>query len=571
MKLTKKLIALVLSLVFVISNFSSAVFANGISFENSMSTDSRFANDINKVYLIFTAPTGANEIEGIQFSVDFPEGYSVDSYEFGLSNSEWDIYNNFETNGRILFMSKGDAALSADSKTNLVIFTVSKSQGSLCSNNIKVTIEDISYGSGNASGGYASKELAFYIHNDDTLKNYLEPTCIKGYSGDIHCSDCDTLMRKGEDLAPAYDHNFVYNKKDDNNHWTECICGEKNGLAQHTLTISNNGETHNSSCDCGYETDEVAHTFVGADCKQDGTCVCGATGGKTEHSVNIPCSDETHHWKECVCGEKEGYAHHDFVGASCVKDGICECGKKGGKKEHIYNVNGNNTKCHWKQCACGFIDALTIRPHAEAYVVVDKTAYLFEDGAKSFYCSECDGFIKTETIARIQTWSLSTTKYTYNGKVKKPAVSIYDANGKKLVENVDYTLERPESKKVGDYTVEVTLKGDYAGGLGLSYTINPAKTSIKSLTAGSKKFTVKWSKKTSYSDGYEIQYSTSSKFTEKYTKTKKITKDTTTSYTIKKLTAKKKYYVRIRCYYKASNGETFYSDWCSKKSVTTKK
>lgn len=67
--------------------------------------------------------------------------------------------------------------------------------------------------------------------------------------------------------------------------------------------------------------------------------------------------------------------------------------------------------------------------------------------------------------------------------------------------------------------------------------------------------------------GYEIQYSTSSKFTKKTTKT---IKTSNTSKTIKKLKAKKKYYVRVRAYVK-SGSKTAYSSWSSKVAFKTKK
>ncbi len=99
-------------------------------------------------------------------------------------------------------------------------------------------------------------------------------------------------------------------------------------------------------------------------------------------------------------------------------------------------------------------------------------------------------------------------------------------------------------------------------------TMIPNTTTIKSVTAGSKKLTVKWTKKTSYVTGYQIQYSTSKSF--KSAKTVTIKKDTTTSTTIKKLKGKKKYYVRIRTY-QTSGSKKYYSAWSSAKSKTTKK
>lgn len=102
----------------------------------------------------------------------------------------------------------------------------------------------------------------------------------------------------------------------------------------------------------------------------------------------------------------------------------------------------------------------------------------------------------------------------------------------------------------------------------------PAKVTVKTTklksakNAKGKKIVVKWKKNTA-GNGYQIQYSTSKKFA-KGNKTKTISKNKTTSYTIKKLKKKKTYYVRIRTYKKVS-GKTYYSGWSSVKKVKIKK
>ena len=92
-------------------------------------------------------------------------------------------------------------------------------------------------------------------------------------------------------------------------------------------------------------------------------------------------------------------------------------------------------------------------------------------------------------------------------------------------------------------------------------------TSITSLSAKDNGFTVKWKKKTKIT-GYQIQYSTNSKF-KKGNKTIKIKKAKTVSKKITGLKPSKKYYVRIRTY-KIVNKKTYYSNWSKKKCVTTK-
>ena len=89
-------------------------------------------------------------------------------------------------------------------------------------------------------------------------------------------------------------------------------------------------------------------------------------------------------------------------------------------------------------------------------------------------------------------------------------------------------------------------------------------TTITSVKAQSKAFTVKWKKKSSIT-GYQIQYSTNSKF-KKGNKSIKIKNAKTVSKKITKLKVAKKYYVRIRTY----KGKK-YSKWSKVKSIKTPK
>ena len=120
---------------------------------------------------------------------------------------------------------------------------------------------------------------------------------------------------------------------------------------------------------------------------------------------------------------------------------------------------------------------------------------------------------------------------------------------------------------MGTYSVVVTFKGNYSGTTALNFTIKPKNTSIASLKAGSKAFTVKLKKYKTQTTGYQIQYSTSSNF--KSAKTVTVKNNVTSKTISNKLKAKKKYYVRIRTYKKVG-GKKYYSSWSAKKSVTTK-
>ena len=189
------------------------------------------------------------------------------------------------------------------------------------------------------------------------------------------------------------------------------------------------------------------------------------------------------------------------------------------------------------------------------------------------YCSVCKKTLSTTVIPKASSIKLKATSLTYNGKVRTPKVIVKDRTGKTLVKNTDYTVSYAKGRKyVGKYAVKITFKGKYSGTKTLYFTIKPKATSISSLTAGSKKFTVKWKKQATQTTGYQVQYSASSKFSK--AKTVTVGKNTTVSKKISKLSGKKKYYVRVRTYKTVKiNGKSIriYSGWSKAKTVTTKK
>ena len=95
----------------------------------------------------------------------------------------------------------------------------------------------------------------------------------------------------------------------------------------------------------------------------------------------------------------------------------------------------------------------------------------------------------------------------------------------------------------------------------------PKSTKTKKVKSSKKAIAVEWVK-TKGVKGYEIQVATDKKF-KKNKKTVTVKKQKTTKTTVKKLKAKKKYYVRVRTY-KIVNGKKVYSSWSKVKSVKTK-
>lgn len=173
---------------------------------------------------------------------------------------------------------------------------------------------------------------------------------------------------------------------------------------------------------------------------------------------------------------------------------------------------------------------------------------------------------KKNVVSATPNVKLSTSTYTYNGKVKTPGVKV-SVNGTVLTKD-NYSVSYGKGRKnVGKYTVKVTLKNDYAGSKTVSFKINPPKSAVKKLKKGKKSFTVYVKKQSKQTSGYQVQYSTSKKF--KSPKAKSLTSYKKTKLKVKKLKKHKKYYVRVRTYKKVGKAK-YYSSWSSAKSVKTK-
>ena len=180
---------------------------------------------------------------------------------------------------------------------------------------------------------------------------------------------------------------------------------------------------------------------------------------------------------------------------------------------------------------------------------------------------------EAKEVAAPATVLLSKSSYVYNGKARKPKVTVKDVQGN-VISSKWYTIKYQNNKKVGKATVTVNFRGSYTGSLKTKFTIIPKGTSISKLTSKSKAMTVKWKKQTKETTGYVIEYSTNSMFTKKATKSVTVSKRKTTSKTIKKLKANKKYYVRIRTYKVVKeNGKSkkIYSEWSKTKTVKVNK
>ena len=462
-----------------------------------------------------------------------------------------------------------------------------------------------------------------HTYNQETVKPEALKTPADCTGNAVYFKSCscgaisttDAFVAMNTALGHAYGSDWKY---DSTNHWHECSrCHDKKYEATHDYGSDNVCDT------CGYYK-TVPHTHnltlvaaKAATCTTAGnsayyTCdgcdkwFADATGSveiTDKTSVKIPApghtagtewkSDDTNHWHECSrCHDKKDEAAHDYG-----SDNVCDTCGYYKTVPHTHNLTlvaakaatctEGGKEAYYKCEGCGkfYEDVLGTKEITDlaSWGNIAKIAHTTKqtvtkatptaNGKIVNYCSVCKKTLSTTVIPKASSIKLKATSLTYNGKVRTPKVIVKDRTGKTLVKNTDYTVSYAKGRKyVGKYAVKITFKGKYSGTKMLYFTIKPKATSISSLTAGSKKFTVKWKKQATQTTGYQVQYSASSKFSK--AKTVTVGKNTTVSKKISKLSGKKKYYVRVRTYKTVKiNGKSIriYSGWSKAKTVTTKK
>ena len=314
--------------------------------------------------------------------------------------------------------------------------------------------------------------------------------------------------------------------------------------------------------------------------------------GTEKCAINYWYFDEEGHEANCKCHlilrdfEAHTYTSSVATEPTCFKDGTltytCTCGDSYTeaipKKEHEYGKWEVKTKptclkagLEWSYCLnCDndFEREIPATGHNVIEYVMrastDEMAAYGGDGAYITSCDVCNEIFKQEFFARPAEYKLSTSSYTYNGNVRKPTVTVKDADGKTLVAGKDYDVIYPDGMKLpGKYEITVLFKDNYLGEKKLSFTIKPkATTGLKAKTQDTKTITLSWSKTTG-ATGYEVyKYNSNSK------KYEKIASTTSRSYKVTKLTAGTAYKFKVRAYTKA--GTNIFGAYSSVFSTATK-
>ena len=239
-----------------------------------------------------------------------------------------------------------------------------------------------------------------------------------------------------------------------------------------------------------------------------------------------------------------------------------------------------NEELAGKKIVCVYIDENGKYTKMEGELSKDRKSYIFKTGHFSTYAileeAEADAIIaeqnKPSDIASAKVTGVVNKTYTGKSITQNPVVTVGE---NKIVKGADYTVSYKNNVNAGVATLTIKGVGSYTGAITKTFKINPKGTSISKVTGQKKAVKVVWKKqltkmKSSYISGYQVQYSTSSKFTSGTSKyaNAKFSKGRTTK-TIKNLKSGKKYYVRVRTY-KSVDGTKCYSSWSKVKSVKTK-
>ena len=356
------------------------------------------------------------------------------------------------------------------------------------------------------------------------LFSSTDPTCSVAGSLVYKCTECDDTY---ENVVPPT-RNHLY---------------ESNTIRKPTCTMTGIATNTCSVCGDSY-TETIPMLKHSYDVTVERKATCQTTG--INAYICSVCGDT---YKETVPMAKHSYS------VKTVKKATC---KATGTDSYVCSV-----------CGDSYTKTTPVLQHS--YKTTTVPATLTANGSVKTKCTLCDDVKSSTTIYYPKTIKLKKTAYVYNKKVKTPAVTVVDSNGKKIKAsnyNVKYSKGR---KAIGRYTVTITFKGKYSGKAKKTFDITPKATKFNSAERLSKtSIGIKWNKVSSVS-GYQVQVSTKKNF-KKNVKTYKAKKKSKSAIIKKGIKADKVYYIRIRTFKTVKLGNKsidIFSSW-SKATIIKK-
>lgn len=355
----------------------------------------------------------------------------------------------------------------------------------------------------------STKKFTPHVHDWNTSFTVdKEASCTVGGSKSIHCFLCPATKNVTEILPLGHSFtNYTY----DNN--ATCV---KDG-------------TKTAKCDRCNETKTIvaagtklAHSAGKAVNENVVKATCTADGSYDSVVYCTVCKAEMSRTKKTVGKLGHTVVIDKAVNSTCTKTGLTE-----GK--------------HCSVCKAVLVKQTVVAKKAHTVKNSVVKATTAKDGKIISACTVCGETTKTTVIPKVSAITLSAVKYTYDGKVKTPDVSVKDSKGSVLVKNRNYTLSYAAGRKnTGKYTVTVTLTGNYSGTKTLSFYILPGKTSHIAVSQSTSSIKAAW-KAVSGATGYKVYLFKGSKCIK--------TADTTgTVYTFSSLSSGTDYKIAVKAY-----------------------
>ena len=457
-------------------------------------------------------------------------------YIYRVDHSESSNYmmngSYLSVNGITLTKYKADGKSTAVNVSIPVKFDMNKS------NYTGASIGGFELGSGNCLIAYAKdvssscKTRNVYISVTDELFNGTQNIALTNYSTSSKVT-CRTPQ-----LIKINDNLFLVM-------WEE-YNSSTGKTATKTMTVDSNGKT---------VTKAISHSFGLSDCQP------------------VVCSDGMVKWYVTNNSAPTLYKLSPFA--------LDDYHEHSYTKTVLSNVTCTTAGTVKYTCSCGdfYTETIPATGHKSSGWIVDKAASIGVKGSKHKECTVCKKILETAEIPALSRISiskasvtLSTSIYAYDGKAKKPGVTV-KLNGKTLKNGTDYTVSYSNNTKVGTAKVTIKGKGNYTGSVSKTYKIknNFKKATVSGISTKAftgknitQSITVKYNGKTlkkgtdytvSYSNNKNIGTATvkitgKGSFTGTITKTFKINP---AKQEIQKLTAKSK---------------AFFVDWAQKGSAT---
>lgn len=441
--------------------------------------------------------------------------------------------------------------LNVATKQSVPVFTLSDAQkqsGYIYGMNISSSgeLQYILAESPNASGEVltAVRLEQPHVHTEE-VRNALEATCQReGYTGDVYCSGCGVLIRKGT-VVEKKAHTLVTD---------EAI----------PATCTEEGKTQGSHCSVCNEVIDKQEIIPPMGHEWD-----------SEYTVDREPTTERDGEKSihCIrCQERSKVQSVPKLEKKEVELSSCKITLATGR--YIYNGNAKKP-------------AVTVKNGDEILTLSKDYQVKYSNNIHAGMASVTimgkgiytGSVTKNFQIGKAANQIRATAKYN---KVSKTSAQTFRLDARASGGSISYQSQNRDVKVAKDG--KVTIAKNFAGkavikvtaGSGdystvtknITITVNPAGVNLTRVkNVSGKKLALKW-KKNSKASGYQIQYSTSKKFTG--AKSKLVPGGSKTAKTLTKLNKKKTYYVRIRTY-KTVAKVKYYSSWSSAKKCIIKK